>query len=385
MAGEDRTEQATPRRREESRKKGQVARSAELSAALNFIVCLYVLQSSFSFASRTLASFMSASMSGLAMADLSDAASLSILGNALITVLMAAAPIVLAAMITGVAASVAQVGLLLTPQAFTPQLSRIDPLAGFGRMFSKRAVVEMLKAVAKAIVIGYFGYTGLRARMPDLVMAASMDLGEGLATAGNTAMYVGTHMAIPLLTLGAIDYAYQKIELERNLRMTKQELKEELRQQEGDPLIRSRIRQRQRQIATRRMMQDVKTADVVVTNPTHYAVAVKYDQEKMNAPRVVAKGQRLIALRIREIAQEAGVPIVENPPVAQALYHSVEIGREVPPELYRAVAEILAFVFKLAKERGASAGGANARSNPQGDTQVSGSGDGEEGSNGWLI
>lgn len=352
---EDRTEQPTQRRREEARKRGQVARSPDLAAAMTFTVCLYALRAALSFSGRTIAGLISSSMGylgSLGAVDLSEAEAHMLFVNGMGAVLLAAAPVALAAAVAGMGVNLAQVGLLTTPQALAPQLSRIDPIAGLGRLFSKQALLEMLKAVAKVVIIGYFAYQALRARVPSMLMMSYMDLGEGLRTAGDTAMYVASRMVIPLVSIGAADYVIRRRQLERELRMTKQEVKEELKQQEGDPLVRSRIRQRQRQLAMRRMMEDVKLADVVVTNPTHYAVALKYDREKMRAPHLVAKGQRIIAQRIREIAIAAGVPIVENPLVAQALFKSAEIGQEIPPDLYRSVAEILAFVYRLAQQRG---------------------------------
>jgi flagellar biosynthetic protein FlhB len=351
---EDRTEQPTQRRREEARKRGQVARSPDLASAVTFTVCLYVLRAALSFSGRTIAGLISSSMgymSSLGAVDLTEAEAHTLFVNGMGTVLLAAAPVALAAAAAGMGANLAQVGLLTTPQALAPQLSRIDPIAGLGRLFSKQALLEMLKAVAKVAAIGYFAYHALRARAPSMLMMAYMDLGEGLRTAGDAAMYVAGRTVIPLVAIGAADYVIRRRQLERELRMTKQEVKEELKQQEGDPLVRSRIRQRQRQLAMRRMMEDVKLADVVVTNPTHYAVALKYDREKMRAPHVVAKGQRIVAQRIREIAAQAGVPVVENPLVAQALFKSVEVGQEIPPDLYRAVAQILAFVYKLGAQR----------------------------------
>ncbi len=351
---EDRTEQPTQRRREEARKRGQVARSPDLASAVTFTVCLYVLRAALSFSGRTIAGLISSSMGymgSLGVVDLTEAEAHTLFVNGMGAVLLAAAPVALAAAAAGMGANLAQVGLLTTPQALAPQLSRIDPIAGLGRLFSKQALLEMLKAVAKVAAIGYFAYHALRARAPSMLMMAYMDLGEGLRTAGDAAMYVASRMVIPLVAIGAADYVIRRRQLERELRMTKQEVKEELKQQEGDPLVRSRIRQRQRQLAMRRMMEDVKLADVVVTNPTHYAVALKYDREKMRAPHVVAKGQRIIAQRIREIAAQAGVPVVENPLVAQALFKSVEVGQEIPPDLYRAVAQILAFVYKLGAQR----------------------------------
>jgi flagellar biosynthetic protein FlhB len=359
VAGEDRTEQATPRRRQEARERGQVAKSTDLNSALGFVVSLAVIQFAFSLSGRTVAQFMVRSTAAMVNLELTEASAVRWLAEAGTSLLIAAAPVLGAAMLTGITANLAQVGFVVAPKALMPQLSRLDIVAGLGRMMSKRSLVELGKAIAKAVVVGYFGYTGLRARLPGLLSLTSADMRGALAAAGGAILSVGTRMAIPILAIGIGDYIYQRLEFEKNLRMTKQEAREELKQQEGDPLIRGRIRARQRQMAMHRMMQEVKRADVVVTNPTHYAVALRYDAERMRAPKVVAKGQRLIALRIREIAREAGVPTVENPPVAQALYKTVEIGHEIPPELYRAVAEVLAFVYRLSGERakGGVAGG----------------------------
>jgi len=348
---EDRTEQPTPRRREEARKEGQVARSADLNAALGLIVGLMILESSFSFLGQTVANFMVTGIGGLGSADVSQVGAMSLLMEGMITFLIAAAPVALGAMLVGLVVNVAQVGFMFSPKLLVPKFSRIDPISGFGRIFSKEALVGLLKSAVKAVAIGYSGYLALRTMIPQITMASYMAIDEGLATAADAGIYVVKQMSVLFVVIGVADYAYQRMELERNLRMTKQELKEEIRQQEGDPMVKSRIRQRQRQIAMRRMMEDVKTADVVVVNPTEYAVALKYDQERMNAPVVVAKGQRLIAQRIREVAEEAGVPVVPNPPVARAIFSAVEIGQEIPPELYRAVAEILAFVYRLSKAR----------------------------------
>lgn len=345
-SAQDRTEQATPRRREEARKKGQVAKSHDLVAAVGFLVGVYALRAGITLAQSLISGFMRKSLTAMSTTEFAGTDAMNLLSQGAVCALVGSAPVALAAMASGIAVNVAQVGLMLTPNAIAPQFKRVDPIAGFGRLFSKQAIIELARSAAKALVIGYFGYKALMYKLPGLIMTSHMELVDGVAEAGDVGLYVILRMALPMVLLGGVDYGIKRYQFEQELKMSKQEVKQELREQEGDPLIRSRIRQRQRQLAMRRMMEDVKTADVVITNPTHYAVAVKYDGERMRAPFVVAKGQRLIAQRIREIAELAGVPIVENPPVAQALFRSVDIGREIPPDLYRAVAEVLAFVYR---------------------------------------
>jgi len=205
---EDRTEQPTQRRREEARKRGQVARSPDLASAVTFTVCLYVLRAALSFSGRIIASLVSRSaqyLGSLGAVDLTEAGAHTLFVNGTGALLLAAAPVALAAAAAGMGVNLAQVGLLLTPQALAPQLSRVDPIGGLGRLFSKQALLEMLKAVAKVLVIGYFAYQAIRARVPALLMTAYMDLGEGLRTAGDAAMYVAGRMVIPLVAIGAVD------------------------------------------------------------------------------------------------------------------------------------------------------------------------------------
>lgn len=343
---QDRTEQATPKRREQARKKGQVAKGHDLVSAVGLIVGAYAFRLGLPMARSSLLVFIGRTMGSLGNADVTSSDAANLLWEGAAVALTGAAPVVLAVMASGIVMNVAQVGLMVTPDAIAPQIKRIDPLSGLGRIFSKQALVELAKAAAKSVVAGYFGYTAMWSRLPALMATSAMSLPAGVTAAAEAAAYVVQQMAMPLLLIAAADYALRRYQFEQELKMTKQEVKEELREQEGDQQIRARQRQLQRQLATARMMEDVKTADVVITNPTHYAVAIRYDGAAMRAPIVVAKGQRLIALRIREVAVEAGVPVVENPPVAQALFRMARVGSEIPPDLYRAVAEVLAFVYK---------------------------------------
>ncbi|MGB9618999.1 MAG: EscU/YscU/HrcU family type III secretion system export apparatus switch protein, partial [Armatimonadota bacterium] len=255
-------------------------------------------------------------------------------------------PMVTAAAAVGLAANVLQVGLKVTTKALAPDWSRIDPIKGLARVFCRRSLAELAKSTAKVVVVGWVVYAFLRGEYPKMMDLAGMSpLMIGQA-AFELCWRLMARACAAMLIIAAIDYIHQRIQFEYSLRMTKQEVKEEYKRTEGDPIVRSRVRQRQREIARRRMMQDVARSHVVITNPTHLAVALRYDPEEMAAPTVVAKGQRLIAERIKEIARIHGIPLVENPPVAQMLYKTVDVGQQIPEQLYRAVAEILAMVYR---------------------------------------
>ena len=246
------------------------------------------------------------------------------------------APFMIAALVAGLAAQLVQVGFLLSGEPLKPKLERINPVEGFKRMFSRRAVVNMLKAMAKIAVVGWIAYREVRRSLDMLPMLTSAALTDAAALVGGIVLRTGLNIGFALLVIAALDYMFQRLEHERSLRMTRQEVREELKQTEGDPQVRARIRRRQRELASRRMMQAVPTADVVVTNPVHLAVALKYDQATMEAPVVVAKGAGIVARRIMEVAEEHGVPVVEDVALARALYDGVELGpgdsgRAVPP------------------------------------------------------
>ncbi len=353
MPREDRTEAATPKRRQEARRHGQVARSVEVNSAAVLLATLGALgiwgPSMFECLRAAMSDFLGKLLSGH---DVSPSALSTLATTSLAAAGRAAGPVVAAGFAAGLAANLAQVGFFFTAEPLAPRLSRLDPVAGLARLFSGRALAELAKSAAKVAVIGYYGYTGLRRDYPVLVATSAMEPAQILLTTASITLRTGFRIWVALAVLSALDYAYQRWEFLASLRMTKQEVKEELRETEGDPLLRARIRARQRQIATHRMMQEVPKADVVVTNPVSLAVALKYDPATMKAPRVVAKGARLLAQRIRELAIANNVPVVENKPLAQALYKAVDIGRDIPAHLYRAVAEILAYVYYLNKRAG---------------------------------
>ena len=269
------------------------------------------------------------------------------LAQLLLDTVVILAPLLGAVVLAGFAANALQVGLVLSGEPLSPKGSRLDPIAGIGRMFSMRSAVELVKGLAKTALIAYMVFAFLRAEYPVVVRLMGTDPGQIAAGIGGLMSRMLFRAGMAMLVIAAIDYGFQRYQHEKNLRMTKQEVKEDLKRSEGDPLVKSRIRQQQRQMARNRMMQQVPEADVVVTNPTHYAVALKYDADTMAAPVVLAKGQRLVAERIKEIARESRVPMVENVELARALYRSTEVGDEVPAALYLAVAEILAYVYRL--------------------------------------
>jgi flagellar biosynthetic protein FlhB len=271
--------------------------------------------------------------------------------DVVITTVKICIPVFLAILIGGLAANYLQVGFLFSLKPLTPNLNRINPIEGAKRIFSKRALIELVKSLAKVGIVSYVGYSELREQFSNIPLLLELDLRNSVIIIGQGIFMVVMKISMALMAIAAFDYFFQRRDFEKNIRMSKYELKQELKQTEGDPLIRGRIKDRQREIARRRMMQAVPTADVVITNPVHYAVALKYEQDKNEAPVVVAKGQGYIALKIKEVAALNRVHIVENKPLARSLYSMVAIGQEIPQELYQAVAEILAYVYSLKRGR----------------------------------
>jgi flagellar biosynthetic protein FlhB len=257
------------------------------------------------------------------------------------------APILLISALVAVSANYLQVGFLFSIKPLIPKFNKLNPIEGFKNIFSKNAFVEFLKSAFKIAVVAYVIYSYLKKNFILIPELLAMDMMATAHFIGNTIVNTGIRVAVVLLVIAIFDYGYQFWEFEKNLRMSKQEIKEEYKMTEGNPQIKSKIREKQRQMSLRRMMTEVPKADVVITNPTHFAIAVKYDAGKADAPLVLAKGKDLIAQKIKEIAKDNNVPIVENKPLAQALYKTVEIGDMVPAELYKAVAEVLAFVYSL--------------------------------------
>ncbi|HYF95561.1 MAG TPA: flagellar biosynthesis protein FlhB [Symbiobacteriaceae bacterium] len=350
FAGE-RTEEATPKRREEARKKGQVFKSMELVGALSLLATYFTLQYAAPYVAGRIFSFSRTLWEQGAMQDWSEAGARTLMNNVYILVATVAAPVALAGALAGVLGNVVQIGFLFTGEPLAPNFERINPGSGLKRIFSKRSVAEMLKALVKVTIIGWVAYRTVADDLEAFPLLIGLELPQMIQFFVQLISRLLLWVGVSMLVLAVADYAYQRWEYEQSIKMSKQEVKEEYKQTEGNPEIRSKIRQKQREMSRRRMMQDVKKADVVVTNPTHFAVALAYKQPEMTAPKVLAKGQGLIALRIRELAQEGEIPIVENPPLARQLFKVTDIGQEIPPDLFQAVAEVLAYVYQL-KQRG---------------------------------
>ena len=346
----EKTEEPTQRKKEESRKKGQVAKSAELSSVFVILAAFVALKTSGSYMYGKLAGYMRYIFGELNVrGDFSIESIQWVILNAGIVFLETVMPVLLAVLVVSVTVSFLQVGFNFAPELIMPQFSRLNPISGFGRIFSKRSVVELLKSLLKITVVGYFIYRYLREetiRIPALMMS---ELEASFAVLAAIIYDLAFQIAMVILVLAILDYGYQWWEHMQNLKMSKQEVKEEMKQTEGNPQIKGKIREKQRAMAMRRMMSEVPKADVVITNPTHFAVAIKYEAG-MEAPAVIAKGSDFIAQRIREIAKENDVTIVENKPLAQALFKNAEIGDLIPPDLYKAVAEVLAYVYRLKRK-----------------------------------
>lgn len=341
---QERTEQASTRRKEEARRKGQVASSRELSAAATLAATLGAgsLLGVYAFGLLTVAMRQWLAAAGTLV--INEATLPALMGRMGREVLELAVPfgLIVLGMATGV--HVLQTGWIWSTERLQWDLARLNPVAGLMRLFSLRSTVELGKSLFKIVFIAGAAYWSLKDEIVALPLMLQMEPAGVLVQAGRLALVLTLWVSGALLLLAVGDYAFQRWQWSRDLRMTRQELKQEQRETEGDPLIRSRVRSLQRQAARRRMMQEVPKADVVITDPTHLAVALRYDAIRMSVPVVVAKGAGYIAERIREVAKAHGVPIIENKPLAQGLHKLVELGREIPVELYKAAAEILALV-----------------------------------------
>ena len=357
---DQKTERATPRRLDEAREKGQVPYSAEAVAGIGLVATLIAILATGGSLSRTLGSIVERGVAsvgelGPRVLSLEELASLveATARRAAPAVLVLVAPVLAVVALAGYS----QVGLHLATKAVTLDPNKVNPLAGIQRVLSMRGLVRTLTAAAKVAVAGAAMALVAAQDLPGLAAHASDDLGPTLLAFGRVLTRATVAGVLALLAISLVDLWYQRLQFERDMRMTKQEVKEEHKASEGDPLVRSRIRSIQREVAMRRMMADVPKATVVVTNPTHFAVALQYESEGTAAPRVVAKGVDQVALNIKRVAREAGVAIVEDAPLARALHRSCEIGDEIPDDLFGAVAGVLAYVYRVQGRPVGAAGG----------------------------
>lgn len=345
----DKTEKATPKKRRDARERGQVFQSREISSAIILLLAFVSLRLSGGFIYREIAGYTEKVLTEYPKVD-----NIFVLDTItkyfiefIVQVLKIIAPMLAVTFIGALITQYAQVGFMFTTKTLSLKFSRINPINGIKRVFSLRGAVELFKAIFKICIVGYIGYSFLRGEASNIINVMSMDIREIAVYITVTATDLAIKICIVLIILGLFDYGFQWWQYEKDLRMTKQEIKEEYKQTEGNPMIKSKIKQKQRQISMRRMLHEVPKADVIITNPTHYAVAIKYDSNISAAPIVIAKGVDFIAARIKEVAKENGIETVENRVLAKALYEEVDIGEAIPPELYQAVAEILAFVYSL--------------------------------------
>ena len=348
---QERTEKPTGKKLSKAREEGQVAKSQEISTTFILFGALGVFLFAGPWMFWALSDFMHGVFQNLGTLHLEGISARAFLFEVLQQVGLILMPLLLVLLILGIAANLLQVGFLFTLKPFVPKLSKFNPITGMKKFVSLKSLVELLKSVFKVSFIGGISWLVLRGELDAIPSLMEMSVGQILTYMGTVSLKMIFYVGLGMLVLAAIDFTYQRWQHTKDLMMSKQEVKDEAKQAEGDPQIKGKIRQAQREMAMRRMMESVPDADVVITNPTTLAIAVKYDAKQMFAPQVVAKGAKLMAERIKDIARENDVPIVENKPLAQTLFKSMEIGALVPPDLYKAVAEVLAYVYKLKGKR----------------------------------
>jgi flagellar biosynthesis protein FlhB len=350
---DERTEAPTDKRRSEAREKGNVAKSSEINSTLVLLVGIVMLKLCSPWMYREMAKFMQSMFELTAHPRCDFIFVQSLVFKSMVFLFYACLPVSAAIMVVGVIANIVQVGFLFTLQPLAPNLSKLNVISGAQRLLSLRSVVEIVKDLAKLCLIGSVAFFTIQGEFGKFIGLWNTTPAAIWVFLLNVAFTIVLRIALVLLIISVLDIFYQRYEYEKKLKMTKQEIKEEHKQMEGDPHIKSRIRSLQREMARRRMMQEVPKATVVVTNPTYIAIAIMYDPDTMQTPRVVAKGKRVMAEQIKKIAAQEGIPIVEDKPLARAMYDKVDVGDDVPLEFFAAVAEVLAYVFRLKKRSAA--------------------------------
>lgn len=351
ISADEKTEEATPKKKSDARKKGQIARSKDVGLALTMLATTLVIMGLSGYLANTLKANVIYFLSDASSMELTES---SIKGlNLLVISKMAIAimPIVIPIMIAGVVASLMQTGFLVTKDAIKPSFGKLNPINGFKNMFSKKALVDLVKNIIMVSIVAFLGYSYIKENFSSVLQLGNLYLPTLGIEVKKLVLGIFGKIAILLVALAAIDYFIQFRLHNKELRMSKQEIKEEYKQMEGDPQLKSKIKQKQREMSQKRMMQYVGDATVVITNPTHLAIAIKYEDGKTEAPKVTAKGADNIAIKIKELARENEVPIIENKPLARLIYSEVEIDQEIPQDMYQAVAEILAMVYKLNQKK----------------------------------
>lgn len=350
----EKTEKASPKKKRDAREKGEVHKSADLASAMMLFFLFGTLKIGFEGFVLSMQAYVKRSL-GTAVAErarnLTGAVAVSAYRDTLFMVLPVILPLFLVAMICAAMVHLIQIGPMFVPSRLKPDFGKISPFQGIKRIFSPTTLVEMSKSVVKIIILGWIIYKYLKNGMGSFPQMIYADVGGAFLQIMSACFSMGVMIGLALVAFAAVDVLYQWWKYEKDLMMTKQEVKEENKQTEGDPQIKGKIRQKQRRMSAMRMMRSIPDADVVVTNPTHFAVALRYKESEDNAPVVIAKGQDYLALRMKEKAAKHSVTIVENKPVARALYASCEVGDEIPPELYQAIADILIYVYRTINAR----------------------------------
>ncbi|MCI9058876.1 MAG: flagellar biosynthesis protein FlhB [Lachnospiraceae bacterium] len=355
--GGEKTEPATSKKLQDARNEGQVAKSQELNSALSLIALFVTLKLFISYIGESLLQSFPALYRKIpdvideSIGGMSVKLAVTVINNTLGTIVKILLPVFLIGYSVALLTNIVQVGWKVTAKPMKPKFSKLNPLSGFKRIFSKDSLFELLKSIAKISLIIYVAYTAIRDHQNELFLVYDIPLLQVILLVGSIAIDAGLKISLVYMLVAIADWFYQKHKFKEDMKMTKQEVKDEYKNTEGNPEIKGRQRSRMREASQRRMMQSLPSADVVITNPTHYAVAIKYDASQYSAPVVVAKGEDYLAMKIKEAAKEHQIEIVENKPLARMLYANVDVGEEVPPELYQAVAEVLAFVYSLRENR----------------------------------
>ncbi len=349
-SGGEKTEAPTPKRREEAREQGNIPRSPDLNSAVLLIGALFLMKWFGTGVIMALRQNLETMLSPAFLGDPSFTGVASRVLQSIGLVAAAVAPLMVGLMFFAVAINIAQVGLNFNTNRLTPNLSALNPAQGISNLMSRgQAVVQLLMNLLKIVLVALVAYSAVKGRIAQIIGIQHLSFLQIFALASQLIYSIGLRLAFLLLVLAIGDYFYHRYKVEQSMKMSKQEVKEEMRRLEGDPVIKSRRRQLAVQRHLKQLKKDVPKADVVITNPTHFAVAIQYEEGKMRAPKVVAKGVDYIALRIRELAVEAGIPIVERPSLARAIYRLVDVGREIPEQFYSSMAEILAYVYELSR------------------------------------
>ena len=351
MAGGSKTEKATPKRRQDERKKGNIFLSKDVVIVASLLGAFFTLKTLSPFIYTTLKKF---TLSYINFAgtktEISQTFASEITFELVIAFFKVAMPIIMASILISIVATISQTKLLFSTDSLKPKFNRLNPIQGFKRMFSMKSFVEVIKGVIKITILFYIMYDFIEGRIIGFSRTISMDLSASCVVLFHSLMQLVIKISIAFIAISAFDYFYQWWDYEKQIKMSKQEIKEEYKQMEGDPQIKGKIKDTQRKMAMSRMMQAVPTADVIIRNPTHFAIALKYDIDKNEAPMLVAKGQDELALRIVKVAEENGVFVIENKPLARAIFATTDLNREIPMEFYGTVAEILVYVYQLRKK-----------------------------------